>query len=48
MPDATDQAKQKTDLKLLPEFARFLLDNHQEEFLKVSLQLLRELQGSLT
>lgn len=47
MSVSTDNLKKATQLKLLPEFAQFVLDQHYDDFLSVSFQLMYELNAPL-
>ncbi len=42
MSVSTDNLKKATELKLLPEFAQFVLDHHYDDFLSISFQLMHE------
>lgn len=47
MSVSTDNLKKATELKLLPEFAQFVLNQHYEDFLSISFQLMHELNVPL-
>lgn len=47
MSVSADTIKKTTDLKVLPDFAQFILDRHYDDFLDVSLQLMRDLDVPL-